>query len=112
MQISESQLSRIFFQEKFYTLYELKKDIPIILNSLHIYAIKNDEVYTEVDFDIFTDTKGIRYVSPRYNPAHCDHFVLTGERLAMCKTIKIKTSDYVDVTNLNGDFTFTVENNK
>lgn len=122
MKISELQLKRICFQEKFYTLYELKEDVPIVLNDLYVYAIKNDEVYATVDFDIFTNTKGTRYISPRYNPSHCDYFLLTGERLAMCKTIEIKANDYIDVakfngnlidvTKYNGNFTFVLEDNK
>ena len=109
MKIGDLQLNRIYFQETFYTLCELKEDRPIILNSLHVYTVKDDWIDSEVDFKIFTHTDGTRYISPLYNPAHCDCFLLYGERLAMCKTIEIKAKDYIDVTNFNGDFSFVLE---
>lgn len=113
MKISEPQLTRIYFKEKFHTLYELKEDIPVILNSLIVYTVKDDWIDSKVDFKIFTNPKdGKRYISPLYNPAHCDCFVLTGERLAMCKTFEIKAEEYVDVTKFNGDFCFTFEADK
>lgn len=111
MKISELQLNRIYFQVTFDTLYELKDDVPIILNSLQIYTIVRDWINEKVDFDIFTDKNGKRYINPRYNPSHCDRFLLTGERLAMCKKIEIKADDYIDVIKNNGNFTFTLENN-
>ena len=112
MKISECKLHRISFQTKFNTLYELKEDVPIILNSLHIYSINDDWVSSEVDFDIFTHKDGKRYISPRYNSVNCDGFLLIGERLAMCKTVEIKAEDYIDVTRFNGNFIFVFEDNK
>lgn len=114
MKISDAKLTRVPFIKTFGTLYELNKDTYIILNSIHIYTIKDDWIHSEVDFKIFTAPDNKRYISPLYSPFHCDKFVLCGERLVMCKTIEIKAQDYIDVINLNGDFTFTftAENSK
>jgi hypothetical protein len=112
MKISDSKLTRVYFNEKFYTLYELKEDVPIVLNSLCIYAIKDDVYISKVDFDIFTDKDAKKYISPRYNPSHCDYFLLTGERLAMCRTLEISADEYVDRHCYNENFTFVLEESK
>ena len=111
MKISDSKLNRICFFEKFRGVYELKEDIPIVLNNSYVYAIKDDCYYSQVDFDI-SNINGKRYICPQYHHSNCDYFLLAGERLAMCKTVEIKAEDYIDVTKFNGDFTFVLEDNK
>lgn len=92
MKISELQLNRIYFQVTFDTLYELKDDVPIILNSLQIYTIGRDWINEKVDFDIFTDKNGKRYINPRYNPSHDDYIYheFNGEckNLEICRKIR------------------------
>ena len=108
MKISDKKLARVYFQDKFDTMYELTEDRPIILNNLEVYTVVNDWVHSKVDFDIFT-LDGKKYISPRYNPSRCDGFLLIGERLVMGKTIEIKAEDYACVDNIDGNFTFLME---
>lgn len=110
MKISEPQLHKIYYSAKFETLYTLIDDIPLVLNdNLKVYTIKDDEIQNNVDFKIFTDDKGIRYISPMFNVLYCDGFLLVGERLGMCKTVEIKADEYITKTERDGNFTFTIE---
>lgn len=112
MNISDLKLSRIFFQEKFHTLYELTDDKLLVVNNLYVYVVKDGWCQSRVDFDIFTGSEGKRYISPRYNPLDCDFFLLLGERLAMCRTLEIKADEYISQYCRDRNFTFAFEENK
>lgn len=109
MNTSDFEFVRIPYIVKFNTLYELKEDIPLVLNELQIYTMNEDFVGQEVDFTIFTCPDGKRYISPQYNPAHCDGFLLRCERLY--KPDK-SYSSLLDWGNINVSPTFTAENSK
>ena len=92
--MGDKQLYKIFLIRKFYHLYELEENVTLILNSLSVWTIKDGSFCSKVDFDIFTDNDQKRYISPRYNPNHCDYFVLMGERLCMGRLITTDKDKY------------------
>ena len=97
MKTSKMELKKIPFQKKFYSLYELEEDVSIVLNGLSLYAVDimtdGEEIYTRIDFDTFTGEENTQYISPRYNPLHCSHFILEGFKLAICQTVEVEAAD-------------------
>ena len=109
MKISEPQLYKVYYTQQFQKFYLIDPDVPLVLNSINVYAVKDEWVQEKVDFDIFTDKNGDRYIRPNYPSEECSHFLLTGERLARCKVIEIKADECVSYFEHDGSFTFTIE---
>jgi len=109
MKISEPQLHKIYYTKQFYKLFLITSDVPLVLNTINIYAVKDEYCQERVDFDVFTDGNGDRFIRPNYPSEQCEHFLITGERLAMCKLVEVKAEECVDHFKHDGSYTFTIE---
>lgn len=109
MKISESSLQKVYFTTKFRDIYKLEAECPIILNSLSVYAVKDKQCEQKVEFDVRLYSNGDKFIRPDYAAKDCDYFLLTGERLALCKMVEIKAEDYVNMTSFDDCFTFIIE---
>lgn len=109
MKIKEKELLKIPYVSKFKYQYELKEDINLILNSIKIYSLKNNETIDNeiLDFKIYYDEIGRKFIVPiSFYP--CDYFYLQAERIALCKKIEINANEYVDAIKHGGNYTITI----
>ena len=106
MKIKERQLYKVKYCKTFNTVCDIK-DIPLVLDTMEVYALNEEYIDRKVAFDIVVNSEE-KYILPRCNLEKYDSFLLTGERVVMCKTIEIKASEYIKHINNDGNITITV----
>ena len=91
--------------------YELENNIKLLLNSIHIYALRDNEIVREIDFTISIHSNGNKCIRPICDLATCDSFLLAAKRVVECKKIEIKADEYWHVMKKDGSYTFYMEEN-
>ena len=89
--------------------YELENNIKLLLNSIHIYILRDNEIVREVDFTISIHSNGDKCISPICDLATCDSFLLAAKRVVEYKKVEIKSDDYWHVIKKDGSYTFYME---
>lgn len=106
MKIKESKLYKVHYCKTFNTVCDIK-DIPLVLDTIEVYALNEEYIDKKVAFDIVVNSEE-KYIIPRCNLEKYNSFLLTGYRVAIYKTIEMKASEYIKHTKDNGNITITV----
>ena len=110
MKTSEPQLYKVYYQKRFNRSYLIESDCEMVINRMHVYAVTDDEVHTEVGFKIVKFADGDRYIVPDVNNEQYDYFLLTGERLVTAQLVTIEPSDIIDkIERDDGGYAFVME---
>ena len=107
MKISEPQLYKIYYTKKFNKYYPIENDCELILNRMHVYAMKNNECEKQVDFNVRIDKTGDKFIEPNVCFDEYDGFLLTCDRLVMARKMEVEPSDIINkIEHNDGGYSF------
>ena len=111
MEIKENQLFTIPYFETFDHIYNIKKNSSLILDDIEVYALKEEHIDRKVAFDIIVNPEE-KYIIPRCKPEKYTSYLLKAKKIVNGTMVEIKSKDYIDVVNNNGDYCFVLTTDK
>lgn len=110
MKIGESQLYKVYYNKKFNGHFLVEDDYELLLNRIHVYTIKDNEIVEEVNFKIKRKNCSLRIIPDEDSIVDdYDNFMLTGERLVTAKRVIVDPGDIIDkIEHNDGGYTFII----